>query len=139
MTEEVQIGQRTYEIEQFAGKYKCPLDDCKSTTETLRGLKQHSAQKHDLYAYKYVEDEKTCEYCGDEIISGRKERKYCSEECSSLDRRERVELECDGCGTTFEKPPHRINDHNYCDMDCYVENSPRQQEGRAHFVQPGEE
>lgn len=62
-----------------------------------------------------------CQNCGAQFryYPSVRDGQYCSNECSNETRRNRVELECDGCGETFRR--RASLGVEYCSLDCWGE------------------
>lgn len=108
------------------GNFDCPEDGCSFSTDTEHGVRVHQSAKHGF------DKTVTCEYCGetkefpDKNPTELEGQKYCSRECSQNAiaecRSERVELECEECGTIFEEVPSRKDRAKYCSEECRIKN-----------------
>lgn len=47
--------------------------------------------------------------------------KFCSKECEGLSRRNKIEIKCDNCGTTFLRRPDKLKIKNACSVSCAAE------------------
>jgi len=107
-------------------EHECPT--CDRVFDSLNGMKVHHSKSHGESIAGF---EKECENCGvtftypyPEPVA---ENVYCSMECSQESRRgEYVKLNCDYCGTDFErkKSDHENADrkgheHTFCSADCF--------------------
>ena len=43
---------------------------------------------------------------------------YCSAKCQNLHKGNRINLECDGCGSQFERIKNQIGERNFCSSSC---------------------
>ena len=65
-----------------------------------------------------------CAWCGAELERSlyrinRSKRHFCNRDCYSSWRDARnVEIRCDFCGAKLIKWPSRVQNHNFCDVDC---------------------
>lgn len=59
-----------------------------------------------------------CNQCDKNFTSAKKDTKYCSRKCSSLGRRNRVEIKCLYCKQTFEEKEALKDTAKFCDIDC---------------------
>ena len=73
--------------------------------------------------------QKPCRYCGAMVVQipGRKEKKFCSDECrnswwnrhlSETKRKSMTEYVCPACGKTFSAYGKR--NRKYCSHECYI-------------------
>lgn len=93
----------------------CPT--CDDEFDSKKGMRIHHKKAHG----ESVKPTTTCDYCGDEFESPRNAPGvYCSQECMGLDRRDRVALECENCGTEMEVPKSEA-DRRFCSQDCRAE------------------
>lgn len=65
---------------------------------------------------------KDCPVCGEEFWTYQStDKKYCSDECYRIDHEETlVEVECEFCGSKFDKPKSQIKAYpgHFCDKSC---------------------
>ena len=61
-----------------------------------------------------------CKYCNKEFIPEKRKQIYCSRECSSNDRKEKIIVKCINCNKEIEKTKHEIerSKNNYCSQKC---------------------
>lgn len=100
------------------GDIICPTCGCSDFT-TIGGMRKHHAVVHGESLVQQVAE---CETCGTmfEVTPG-SEGKFCSRECHFESMRDRVELECDHCGTAFEAEAKEAADgRKFCSHDCYA-------------------
>ncbi|WP_244990367.1 HNH endonuclease [Clostridium algidicarnis] len=61
----------------------------------------------------------TCEHCGKEFTSARKNTKYCSKKCVNNSRKNRVTIKCEICGEPVTRQKSQFNGtHVYCSYEC---------------------
>lgn len=85
--------------------------------DTRRALSSHHAAAHGDTLRKT----QTCVRCDEEYELRRpgKDQQYCSPECAARGRRDRVEIECAGCGDTVEVTPSEADrGKRYCSDEC---------------------
>ena len=111
--------------------------DCDGCGETFR-LPKHRLEKYENnYCSTSCNSNRTvvsCAVCGAEfdIVSSRAEqadRHFCSDDCEREWRTEYFsknsptynseEVPCDSCGETLSLSQSQIDEHNFCDIDCY--------------------
>lgn len=99
---------------------ECPT--CGETFKNRQGMRIHHATVHDE---SLVEPEETdCEHCGQTYLVGPGDRgRFCSRECWRAAASNRVTIECEGCGSTFEVKGHLEEKRKYCSRECYWETS----------------
>lgn len=73
---------------------------------------------------------KNCQICGRFYYRKphkAKSSKYCSNKCKYKGLRNKVEVNCDGCGKKMMRHPNLCeqNDKNYCSQKCYHESKKR--------------
>ncbi|WP_172795754.1 HNH endonuclease [Haloferax sp. Q22] len=58
--------------------------------------------------------------CGD-TLSGKYQKKYCSTDCAYRHRELKaiVSIECDWCGSEFERKKCNVKENNFCSRNCY--------------------
>lgn len=89
----------------------CGRDDF----ESEHGVKTHHSVAHDEPLRETTE----CAHCGDEFQGRSGQSKYCSRDCASASRRDRVELVCESCGDTFTVQASQADYRVHCSQDCY--------------------
>jgi hypothetical protein len=109
-------------------------DDIISKTTFYRNFNstEEAAEEAGVEYEKFRKIEIVCNRCGNvdrrppsfEKKYGGKKKEFC-DNCSS------GEVECDNCGSIFEKPTFRIenNQKHYCDRECYEESSSNNVDG----------
>ncbi|QBI90079.1 zinc-finger domain protein [Halobacterium phage ChaoS9] len=86
--------------------------------ESRTGLKIHHSMVHD----EPLEGLRECDLCGEEFWPrADSEDKYCSLECASTSRRDRVTLECEYCGDEIELPKSDAEGRRHCSEECRVQ------------------
>lgn len=91
----------------------CPT--CEEAFDSRAGMRRHHALAH---GESLVEDTATCDNCGVEFeVSAGATGTYCSRACAGEARRDRVELTCAYCGSTF-RVPRSDEDRQYCSTEC---------------------
>lgn len=101
----------------------CPT--CGDKFDTERGKKIHHSSVHG----KSLIPEYECFYCGNSFRRsenrGSGEKNYCSRECMSADREDKIEVECGECGSALHLKRHRVEERGhenfFCDVNCQAE------------------
>ncbi len=94
--------------------HECPT--CGDEFDSTRAMRVHHSRSHGEKLHK----ETTCNHCGETFTHKRdptKPHKYCSVECVGKAKRDRVELECEYCGESFEVPKSESG-RRYCSTEC---------------------
>lgn len=65
----------------------------------------------------------TCEICGSEFYTAKKDTRFCSNECKGKSRQNRVVKKCDYCGKEIEIAKYKVEQrrYNYCNQSCRSE------------------
>lgn len=110
--------------------YKCSLCGSECYNDGVREAKfcsnecRHASKYDSLsdYWYRKVDVCERCEVVFEHPPSTK--RKFCSRECSDRGRddpgKERVVVECDGCGCNIKLTPSRVerSNNHYCSIEC---------------------
>lgn len=109
---------RQKELTEYQSNAKCPT--CGKEYKNQHGMRIHHAQVH---GEKLGIVTKTCVICNSEYetIEIRSDNSnYCSNECKSLGRRNRVTKTCEICGENFDVAECESH-QRFCDIDCRAE------------------
>lgn len=78
--------------------------------------------------------QKECEICGTKYKTHKKDSKYCSRQCAGEGHKNRYEVSCDFCGSTFNRKKSKVdkNKNNFCSVECAT-NYMKTIKGDKHF------
>ncbi len=102
-------------IEHQISEHICPTCG-RGDFESAYKLRCHHAGAHG----EALREERTCDNCGGSFEPARERpQQYCSPACATAARRDRVTIECDHCGETFETiPSKKERGKRFCSNAC---------------------
>lgn len=99
-----------------------------SRIATEKGQQHNFCSKecHNIYVSEHLKEnlghQLVCEYCNEKFWSRKKESQFCTNECRSLARRNRIKLICarQDCDAEFEITMSKFNkrDRHFCSQSC---------------------
>jgi 5-methylcytosine-specific restriction endonuclease McrA len=106
--------------------HDCP--SCDKTFDSTRGVRSHHAQVHG----EKIRDYEECEWCGaDTINTENSEKTFCDRDCYAKWQSEYevgenhpswkggpVTLECEQCGSEFERKQSHAEESRFCSQQC---------------------
>jgi len=125
-------GKATSSSDDSSKEFSCPT--CGKVCSSDLGVKQHHSRTHGESLTKQT---KPCDHCGKEITVNdyeikRQEHHFCDRDCSYSWQENRVELECEICGESYEIIEFEADTSTCCSKECRIEKT-RQITGNGRY------